>query len=297
MTVRNRYILISPVRNEEQYLRDAIRSIAAQTVLPLEYILVDDGSTDGTMGIIQEAMSQHPWIHCVKRADRGFRKLGGGVVEAFYDGYGAIRSGEYDFVCKIDGDITLGAKYFETLLGKFEQDPSLGAASGKIFLDLGDGKLTEERIADESVFGGMLFLSRECFEAIGGFVSEVMWDGICFHRCRMEGYRTRSFPDAELMIYDHRMIGSSDKGIVRGRIRWGWGQYFMGTHPLYMLAIGVYRMAERPFVIGGLLIMLGYLKGWITRTPRYGHPGFRDSLHAWQMERLHLGRRLETVRS
>jgi poly-beta-1,6-N-acetyl-D-glucosamine synthase len=295
MTERTRYIVISPVRNEERYLRKAIRSMTGQTIRPLEYILVDDGSTDRTPDIILEAAREHPWIHNVKREDRGSRKIGGGVVEAFYDGHQAIRSPGYDFICKADGDLTLGPLYFQALMGKFRQDPCLGSASGKLFLDLPDGRLVEERIGDESVLGGMLTMSRACFEATGGFVREVMWDGISFHRCRMEGYRTRSFSDPALRIYDHRIMGSSDRSVYHGRLRWGRGQYFMGTHPLYILAVGLYRMAERPFVAGGLLIVLGYLEAWAAGVKRYDHPGFRKSLHAWQMERLCLGRRIETV--
>jgi hypothetical protein len=111
----------------------------------------------------------------------------------------------------------------------------------------------------------------------------------------MAGWRTQSFRDPELMIHDHRLMGSSYKSVYHGRIRWGWGQYFMGTHPLYILAIGIYRMRERPFVVGGILIVLGYLKGWVTRLTRYDYPGFRKSLHAWQFERLKLGKRLESI--
>jgi len=290
-----RYIIICPVRDEEQYLGATITSIVAQSIQPLEFILVDDGSTDATPDIIQKACEGHPWIHGVRRTDRGERKVGPGVVEAFYEGYRAIRAEDYDYICKLDGDLSLGPVYFETLLAQFGRDPYLGAASGKIFFDPGDGRLVEERIADESVFGGVLCLKRACFEAIGGFVHEVMWDGITFHRARMEGYRTWSFRDSRLVIRDYRPIGASQKSIYHGRIRWGWGQYFMGTHPLYILAIGAYRMLEYPYVIGGILIVAGYLKGLIKRTPRYDYPGFRKSLHAWQLERLGIAGRLENI--
>jgi glycosyltransferase involved in cell wall biosynthesis len=290
-----RYVVVSPVRDEEKYLPRTIDSLVNQTILPTEYVLVDDGSTDRTAEIIHEAARKHPWIRYVKRPDRGVRAVGPGVIEAFYDGYEAIESTDYDYICKMDGDLTIGPRYFEALFEKFRADPHLGSASGKLFLDLNDGKLVEERITDESVLGGVLCYRRDCFEAIGGFVRQVMWDGIAFHRCRMEGWRTRSFRDRDLMIFDHRLMGSSYRSIYHGRMRWGWGQYFMGTHPLYILAVGGYRMLERPFIVGGLLIVAGYLKGWFTRTQQYNHPGFRRSLHAWQLERLKLSRRLETI--
>jgi len=290
-----RYVIVSPVRDEEKYLPRTIESMINQTVRATEYILIDDGSTDRTAQIIKEAAKEHPWIHYVRRPDRGERKVGPGVVEAFYDGMAAITTAEYDYIGKMDGDLSFGPRYFETLFEKFEKDPHLGGASGKLFLVLDDGGLTEERHAPEMVVGGMQFYRKKCFDDMGGFVRQVMWDGIAYHRCRMAGWRTASYPDKDLMIHDHRLMGSSYKSVYHGRIRWGWGQYFMGTHPVYILAVGLYRMRERPFVVGGLLIILGYLKGWITRSERYGHPGFRRSLHAWQFERLGMGKRLETL--
>lgn len=291
----SRYIIISPVRNEEKYLPATIRAITDQSIRPMAYILVDDGSTDRTREIIEQASRDHVWIHYVGRPDRGERKVGAGVIEAFYGGYDTIKDKDFDYICKMDGDLTIGPRYFEALFSKFAGDRYLGAASGKLFLDLGNGKLAEERITDESVLGGMLCLRKKCFEDIDGFVREVMWDGITFHRSRMAGWRTRSFRERELMIYDHRLMGSSSKSIFHGRIRWGWGQYFMGTHPLYILAVGMYRMMERPFIIGGVLIVMGYLKGWIKGSKRYNYPGFRKSLNAWQLERLKLGKRLENI--
>ena len=290
-----RYVIISPVRDEEKYLPGTIESMVNQTVKATEYLFVDDGSTDRTLEIIEEAALEQSWIHYVKRPDRGERKVGPGVIEAFYDGFNAILTKDYDYIGKMDGDLSFDPRYFETLFEKFEKDPYLGAASGKLYLDLSDGKLVEERHADEMVVGGMQFYRSKCFEDIDGFVRQVMWDGIAYHRSRMAGWRTQSFRDPELMIYDHRLMGSSYKSVYHGRIRWGWGQYFMGTHPLYILAVGLYRMLERPFILGGVLIVLGYLKGWVTRAERYDHPGFRKSLKAWQFHRLKLGKRLETL--
>jgi poly-beta-1,6-N-acetyl-D-glucosamine synthase len=290
-----KFIVVSPVRNEDRYLAKNIQCIIDQTVRPKKYLLVDDGSTDETSEIIKNAARNYPWIHYVRCNDRGERQVGPGVVEAFYSGYAAASTDEYDFICKTDGDLTFGPRYFEVLFQKFDNDPCLGSASGKLYLDTDSGHLNEERISDESVLGGMLCLRRKCFEDIGGFVQEVMWDGIVFHRARMAGWRTRSFHDQELIIHHHRLMGSSYKSIYHGRLRWGWGQYFMGTHPLYLLAIGLYRMIERPLFVGGILIVLGYLKGWIKNSKRYEYPGFRKSLRAWQFERLRLGHRLEII--
>ncbi|MEL6581010.1 MAG: glycosyltransferase family A protein [Cyanobacteria bacterium J06621_12] len=291
---KHRIVIISPVRNEGNFIQEIINSLVSQTVKPVEWIIVDDGSSDETLAIASEAAKLYDWIHVIQKLDRGFRAVGPGVVETFYYGYQRIRSAEYDFICKMDADLELPSRYFETLLSFFDRDPYLGAASGKPFLQE-DGQLVEERTHDEMVCGQINFYRRECFDDIGGFVREVHWDGIAFHRARMEGWRTRSIRHPDLNYIHRRLMGSSGVGIIQGRMRWGKGQYFMGTHPLFLLAITCYRMLERPFVLGGLMIFVGYCRAYLDSIGRYENYAFRRSLHAWQMERLKLGKRLEDI--
>jgi len=285
--VSRRYLIISPVRNEAAYLQRTIDSVVAQTVRPAAWLIVDDGSTDATPDIAAKAAAQHPWIRLYRRTDRGERKLGGGVVEAFNDGLSQFDLGEFDYVCKLDGDLELGPAYFERLLEKFQADPRLGTASGKCWLVTENGEELE-RTSDEFSLGAAKFYRTKCFRQIGGFVREVMWDGIDCHRCRMLGWKAASFHDEALRIRHLRRMGSSHRSVYAGRLRWGRGQYFMGTYPLYALAIAVYRMLERPWVIGGLLILAGYIGGYIRRAPRYEDEAFRRFLRSWQLGRLGL---------
>lgn len=283
-----RYVIIMPTRDEEKYIQATLDCLINQTVQPAELVIVDDGSKDGTGAIADAAAAELPWIHVVHRPDRGERKVGGGVVEAFYAGYQALRTTDYEYLVKLDADVTFAHDYFENILKKMEADPLLGAASGRVFNPV-KGRLHEERMVPEMVSGQVRLFRRRCWEQIGGFVREVMWDGIDFHRARMFGWRTRHFPEENLFILHHRLMGSSHKSIVHGRMRWGYGQWFMGTHPLYILASGVFRMRERPYVIGGLLIIAGYVRSWIKGLPRYDDLEFRQHLHKWQLERLGLG--------
>ena len=291
---KHRIVIISPVRNEGNFIQGILNSLINQTVKPVEWLIVDDGSSDETFTIASEAAKLYDWIHVIQKLDRGFRAVGPGVVETFYYGYQRIRSAEYDYICKMDADLELPSRYFETLLSFFDKDPYLGAASGKPFLQE-DGQLVEERTHDEMVCGQINFYRRECFDDIGGFVREVHWDGIAFHRARMEGWRTRSIRHPDLNYIHRRLMGSSEAGIIRGRMRWGKGQYFMGTHPLFLLAITCYRMLERPYLVGGLMIFVGYCRAYFDSIGRYENYAFRRSLHAWQMERLKLGKRLEKI--
>lgn len=284
-TDNRKLLIISPVRDEAAYLQKTIDSIAAQTVRPTIWLIVDDGSKDGTPAIAERAAEEYEWIHVYCRADRGVRKLGGGVVEAFDDGLSQFNLDDFDYVCKLDGDLELGPTYFELLFDKFEADPKLGTASGKSWVRVGK-HLVPERSGDDFSHGQTKLYRVQCFKEIGGFVREVMWDGIDCHMCRMLGWKAESFRDEQLRFIHLRTMGSSFRSIYHGRLRWGYGQYFMGTHPLYALAITAYRSLERPWIVGGLLILVGFWGAYLRRLPQYDNPDFRRHLRKWQLSRL-----------
>ena len=252
---------------------------------PARWIIVDDGSSDQTPDSAAAAAKQYDWIRLHRRRDRGARKVGGGVVEAFNEGLSLIDLDDYDYLCKLDGDLEFGPTYFERLFEKFESHPRLGTASGKTWIHV-QGRRVSERIGDGFSQGAAKLYRTRCFREIGGFVRGQMWDGIDCHRCRMLGWEARSFRDEELRLLHLRQMGSSYRNIFHGRLRWGRGQYFMGTHWLYALAIAAYRMFERPFVIGGLWILLGYWLAGLRRIERYNDPDFRRFLRRWQLARL-----------
>lgn len=280
----SRVVVISPCRDEEETLERTISCMREQTHPPALWVIVDDGSTDRTPEILARAKAEIPWLRVVRCADRGHRALGSGVIAAFDEGLATVDI-EYDFVAKMDVDLEFSPRYLELLLEHFARNPGLAAASGKVYRH--DGKhLVEEFMIDEMVAGQFKLYRREAFERIGGFVRAVMWDGIDFHRARMEGFRTASLPDLELRILHLRLMGSSDRNVLQGRLRWGRGQWYMGSAFPYVLASGIFRMREKPYVIGGLLIAVGFLAAAFQRAPRYEHPGFRRSLRRWQYKRL-----------
>ena len=264
----NRYLIITPCRDEAEFARRTLESVTRQTVPPALWVIVDDGSTDETPQILAEYARRFDYIRVIRREDRGRRSVGPGVIDAFYAGYEAIDPQRFDYICKLDLDLELPPGYFERLFQKFDADPRLGTASGKSWISV-RGRSVPERSGDQFSQGQTKLYRMQCFREIGGFVREVMWDGIDCHRCRMLGWKAASFRDPELRFLHLRVMGSSFRSIYRGRMRWGFGQYYMGTHPLYALAIAVYRMAERPWVVGGLLIGLGYYSAWFRGRPRY----------------------------
>ncbi len=280
-----RLLIISPVRNEAAYLQRTIDTVVAQTVRPTAWMIVDDGSSDATAEIAARAAMEHEWIRVLRRPDRGVRKVGGGVIEAFDDGLSRFKLDDFEYVCKLDGDLELPPRYFELLFERFAADPRLGTASGKCWLVTAHG-LELERTNDEFSLGAAKLYRVACFRAIGGFIREVMWDGVDCHRCRMLGWTAASFDDPEIRIRHLRRMGSSYKSIYRGRLRWGYGQYFMGTQPLYILAIAAYRLFDKPMIIGGLLIGIGYFGSLLQGRPRHDDPEFRRHLSTWQLTKL-----------
>jgi biofilm PGA synthesis N-glycosyltransferase PgaC len=285
-----RYCLVTPCRNEANFIRRTLETTCAQTVLPSLWVIVDDGSTDETPQILAEFAARYPFIQIVKRADRGRRAVGPGVIEAFYDGLARVDLDSFDYVTKFDGDLELPPRYFERSMERMEADARLGNVSGKLFERLANGTLFEERTGDENAVGPVKFYRVACFKHVGGFVHEVAWDGIDGHVCRLNGWIAQSVDDVEMRIIHLRPMGSSQDNIRVGRIRWGRGKYFMGSAWYYVLASAVYRSLEPPYLYGGIGIMWGYLRALLTGHPRYENPAYRRYLRRFERNQLLMGK-------
>jgi poly-beta-1,6-N-acetyl-D-glucosamine synthase len=280
-------VIISPVRDESDFVKNTLDAMLAQTVRPQEWLFVDDGSVDDTRAIIESYTTENPWIHVVSRENRGFRQVGAGVIAAFNYGLRRLRSSEYKYIAKLDGDVSFPPRYLEIMLHELESTPELAAVSGKSFR-MEKGSLIEEFKIDEMVAGQFKLYKRTAFEDIGGFTETILWDGIDIHRCRMKGYRTLSFHHPDARIIHYRQMGSSDSSVLKGRVRLGRGVWFMGYHPLYAVVSGLFRMRERPYIVGGLLIIASYFYSAVRGDPRFADKEFIRQLQQWQKERLQL---------
>ena len=297
MSNSRKYLLISPCRDEAQYIRRTLDSVAAQSVPPTLWIVVDDGSTDETPAILAEYAGRLPYLRVVRRTDRGGRKVGPGVIEAFYAGLDTVAMEDFDYLCKLDMDLDLPPTYFEFLIERMESNPRIGTTSGKPwFIHPQTGVLAPENCGDEMSVGMTKFYRVACFKEIGGFVREVMWDGIDCHRARMLGWIAESLDLPPVRFTHLRPMGASHKGIWTGRMRHGFGQYFMGTSPLYHLAAAIYRIPVYPVVIGSAAHIWGYLTSWAKGLPRYDDAEFRSFLRSYQHACLRMGKRAATAR-
>lgn len=277
-------------------MRHTLDSMVAQTVRPDLWVIVDDGSTDQTPQILAEYAAKYDFIKIVPKANRGHRSVGPGVIEAFYAGYRAVRPDDFEYICKLDLDLELPPRYFEILLKRLEENPRIGTCSGKpYFLDNESGKLISEKCGDENSVGMTKLFRKRCFDQIGGFVQQVMWDAIDGHRCRMLGWIAVSWDEPELRFVHLRPMGSSQQNMLTGRMRHGFGQYFMGTGLAYMAASALYRMTRPPYLIGGMGMWWGYLKCLLTRHPRLEDPAFRAFLRRYQWSCLLRGKNKATA--
>jgi len=286
-----RYVIVSPCRDEERFMRQTLESVLAQTVQPAAWVIVDDGSTDRSPRILAEYATKYPFIKVIPRENRGRRAVGPGVIEAFYMGLDTVNLDDFDYLCKLDLDLELPPSYFEKVLEEMEADPCLANFSGKPYLREKDGRLTSERFGDENAVGAIKFYRTAAFRSIGGFVRQVGWDGIDGHMCRMKGLIARSEDRPEIRFIHLRQMGSSQESIWVGRVRWGFGKYYMGSALYYVAAVAFYRMFDKPYVVGGWGILYGYLRAMLTGAPRFEDKVFRRHLRRYELESLVFGKR------
>lgn len=277
-----RYVVVTPVRDEEQYLPLTIESMAKQTVLPLQWVIVNDGSKDRTAQIIDDAAKQYSWIRAVHREDRGYRKWGAGIIEAFYDGYRALDIADWEFMSKLDGDLSFEPDYFERAFAKFNENPKLGIGGGVLYHSTKD-ELVLENHPKFHVRGGAKIYRRACWETIDGLWVGPGSDTIDEVKSNMLGWTTRSFFDIHMV--HHRFTGAS-WGRWGGLVKDGKIDYVSGYHPLFLAAKSIVRLCRRPYILGSVALVYGYLSAFLNRMPRVDDPSVIRYLRQQQLARL-----------
>ena len=260
------YVVISPARNEAKFIELTLKSVSAQTVLPLKWIVVSDGSTDGTDEIVREYARNYSFIELLRMPERRERDFAG-KVHAFRAGYERIKHLDFKVLVSLDADISFEADYFEFLLGKLAENPALGLV-GTPFQEL-SGRVYDYRfVSIEHVSGACQVFRRECFEAIGGYVpiKGGSIDHVAVISARMHGWQTRTFP--EKVCIHHREIGSAQHGVLKSRFKVGVKDYQIGNHPLWEIFRMAYQITHSPRILGGLALGAGYTWAAVRRMER-----------------------------
>lgn len=264
-SLRFQYVLITPARNEEAFIELTLQSVVAQTCKPLKWVIVSDGSTDATDEIVQRYTAKHHWIELIRMPERKERHFAG-KVNAFNAGYARVSELKFEVVGNLDGDVSFDPDYMSYLLDKFGANLRLGVAGtnrweGSFMYDYRFSSI-------EDVAGACQLFRRACFEEIGGYtpVKGGGIDLIAMLTARMRGWETRNFTDKYLI--HHRPSGTASRGKWLVHFNDGRKDYMFGTHPLWELFRGIYRMSKRPFLIGGFLLLAGYNSSFLRRINR-----------------------------
>ncbi len=278
------YVLITPARNEAAYIRKTLDSVVSQTVLPKRWIVVDDGSTDDTARIVEGYLEGRPWLELVRRPVRETRDFAA-KVRAFDAGYERVKHLSFDVVGNLDGDVSFQPDFMEFLLKRLDEDAGLGVA-GTHYVEGHFHSFRDSYINPAHVNGQVQMFRRRCWEDIGGYVpirgGGIDW--VAVTTARMKGWKTRSFD--ERVFLHHRKMGTASNSEVRARFNYGKKDYFLGGHPVWQLLRGAFQMAKKPYLVGGLGLIGGYLWCWLSRAPRPVPPELMRFHRGEQMARL-----------
>ena len=276
-----KYVLITPSRNEETFIKKTLDSMVVQTLLPMRWIIVDDGSTDRTAEIVEDYVKRYPWIELVRRPRRPERHFAG-KVHAFNAGLERVQALPYDVLGNLDADISFEPDYMEYLLRKFSEYPKLGVAGTPMREEHYDA-LKDSYYNENDVFGACQLFRRECYEAVGGY-TPIKWGGvdwIAVRAARLKGWQTRSFFDK--IFFHHRPMGATESNVWKARFDYGRKDYFLGNHPIWEVFRVVFQMLKKPYVVGALVLLFGYLYSFATRVER---PVASELLRFHQQEQL-----------
>jgi len=278
------YVLITAARNEEAFIEKTIQSVIAQTVLPKKWVIVSDGSTDRTDEIVQSYAKGREWIELIRMPERKERHFAGKAY-AFNSGCERTKDSNYDVIGNLDADISFGEDFFEYLLDKFKNMPELGVA-GTHYMEGNFHSFKDSYIDVHHVNGQCQLFRRQCLEEVGGYlpVKDGGVDWIAVITARMKGWKTYSFD--ERTFTHHRAMGTANSNAFKAKFHYGKKDYFFGGHPLWQVCRAIFQMTNKPYVIGGLLFLSGYIWAWLIGVERPVSKELIEFYRHEQMERL-----------
>jgi len=260
------YALITAAHNEEAFIEKTIESVLRQTVLPIKWVVVDDGSTDKTSEIVKRYLSANAWMTLIERPQRNDRSFAG-KANAFNAAYDAIKCLEFDVIGNVDADISFVEDHFEFLLSKFPENPALGVVGATYYED-GYSSAADSFAGRNHVPGQCQLFRRQCWEEIGGYFPHRAGgvDWIAVTTARMKGWQTESF--RERPFRHHRKMGTARRRPVGAAFSHGERDYYLGGHPLWEIFRVAYRCTKRPYLVEGIALGCGYFFSLLRRAPR-----------------------------
>jgi len=287
------YVIITPAFNEEKYIESTIKSVLSQTIKPVSWIIVDDGSTDETGNIIKKYAEQYTWIKYLYRKKVAGQTYYGSNVYAIEEGLKIIENVDYEYLAILDADISLPPDYYARILSKFDKDNELGIASG-VYIVRNNNRLEQVLNDRRSCPKNIMVFRQKCFMDINGFIPMKYGgeDTIACFMARMNGWKTWSFPD--MVVIHNKPVGTGhSKSMLKIRFRLGIGEYFLATHPLFLLIKSLRRcFRETPFILGGILRLMGYIYACFMNEPRQISIDLIKFIQKEQLQRVFKGNKI-----
>ena len=283
MKDKKKYVIITPARDEEKYIEMTIESVISQTIRPIEWVIVNDGSSDNTGIIIDKYSKIYNWIRPLHREDRGYRKAGYGVMEAFYDGYNYLKTNDWEFIVKLDGDLSFDSYYFENCFKEFDNNKKLGIGGGIIANEV-NGKFKDDKIYLFHVRGATKIYQRNCWLSIGGLLKTPGWDTIDEVKANMLGWETKHF--AEYTLKQHRQTGAAE-GAWANWVKNGSANYISGYHPIFMFTKCIKKVFQRPYIVASLGLFWGFTSSYLKKIHQIDDPHLISYLRKQQIRRIY----------
>jgi hypothetical protein len=278
------YILMTAAHNEKTLIGRVIESVLAQTILPKRWVIVSDGSTDGTDDIVEGYARQHEFIRFLK-LNRETGHSYGSKGLALLEGCKLLEGVSSEFVGNIDADIAVEPLFFETLMCHFENNPKLGIAAGFMYEEeKGEFRNRAANRVDSVTHAGQL-VRRECYEAIGGYgVFKYGGEDWYAQQCaKMKGWDAEAIP--ALKLFHARHTGAA-VNLLKHRFRLGRLDYSFGSDPVFELLKCTVRVSEKPHIVGAIARFLGFAWSTISREKRPVSKGFVDFLRKEQSAKM-----------
>ena len=278
-----KYCIITPVKNEEAFLKSTIECVANQEILPQKWIIINDNSSDQTPEIIENASQKYKWIkgiHNNEKREKSIRRMGGQAV--VHLGFQELNIDDYDFIVRMDSDVNFGPDFLKNIFHEFSKNEKLGVASGVCYIKQND-KLIEEKHPRFHTRGPLKIYRKECFQDIGGLIKEEGWDTVDGLKANMLGWQSRSFPHLRVI---HLRKTQTASGLLIGRMNLGRTAYFTGYHPIFLLLRSIGRFNRKPFIIGGIYMFAGYVEGYLKKLPQIDDGPLIKYIQTQQMNKL-----------
>lgn len=281
-----RHLVVTPSRDEYEFLPELINSILQQTMIPSQWVIVSHNSSQRTKDMLSKISKKYNWISNICVDDSSERKRGGQIARIVNMGLSNADT-EWDFFSKIDADMVLPEDYFERIIAEFRKSERLGIASGYCYLIENDKKRLE-KVSPDHTRGGLKTYRKRCFDEIGGIREVDGWDGIDNIMAQMNNWETSSFTNIEVM---HQRRTGSHYGLVSGCFESGLFAHKMGYFPPFMILRCIHRMASKPYLFGGISMLMGYLYSILNRSQQVSEPDVAKHLQNKQKARMSPWRR------